>query len=229
MITLRDISKIYKNGELEVQALQPLNLKVEQGEFVAIMGSSGSGKSTLMNIIGCLDVPSSGEYVLDGEEVHTLDEEQLARVRNQKIGFVFQSFNLLGRQTVLQNVTLPMMYAGIGREQRNERALELLKKVGLEGRVKHKPTELSGGQRQRVAIARALTMNAPILLADEPTGNLDTKSSHEIMELFKEIHQEGTTIVLVTHEPDIAEHADRILLFGDGQMLKDTRKGSVVI
>lgn len=229
MITLRDISKIYKNGELEVQALQPLNLKVEQGEFVAIMGSSGSGKSTLMNIIGCLDVPSSGEYVLDGEEVHTLDEEQLARVRNQKIGFVFQSFNLLGRQTVLQNVTLPMMYAGIGREQRNERALELLKKVGLEGRVKHKPTELSGGQRQRVAIARALTMNAPILLADEPTGNLDTKSSHEIMELFKEIHQEGTTIVLVTHEPDIAEHADRILLFGDGQMLKDTRKGSVGI
>ncbi|GIP61005.1 ABC transporter ATP-binding protein [Paenibacillus woosongensis] len=228
MITLKNISKTYKNGELEVQALQPLNLKVEQGEFVAIMGSSGSGKSTLMNIIGCLDVPSSGEYVLDGEEVHTLDEEQLARVRNRKIGFVFQSFNLLGRQTVLQNVTLPMMYAGIGREQRNERALELLKKVGLEGRVKHRPTELSGGQRQRVAIARALTMNAPILLADEPTGNLDTKSSHEIMQLFKEIHQEGTTIVLVTHEPDIAEHADRILLFGDGQMLKDTRKGSVV-
>ncbi|GAA0134593.1 ABC transporter ATP-binding protein [Paenibacillus sp. YSY-4.3] len=228
MITLKDISKIYKNGELEVQALQPLNLKVGQGEFVAIMGSSGSGKSTLMNIIGCLDVPSSGEYMLDGEEVHTLDEEQLARVRNRKIGFVFQSFNLLGRQTVLQNVTLPMMYAGIGREQRNERALELLKKVGLEGRVKHRPTELSGGQRQRVAIARALTMNAPILLADEPTGNLDTKSSHEIMQLFKEIHQEGTTIVLVTHEPDIAEHADRILLFGDGQMLKDTRKGSVV-
>lgn len=227
MITLRDISKVYKNGELEVQALQPLNLKVEQGEFVAIMGSSGSGKSTLMNIIGCLDVPTSGEYELDGEEVHTLDEEKLARVRNQKIGFVFQSFNLLGRQTVLQNVTLPMMYAGIGREQRNERALELLKKVGLEGRVKHRPTELSGGQRQRVAIARALTMNAPILLADEPTGNLDTKSSHEIMQLFKEIHQEGTTIVLVTHEPDIAEHADRILLFGDGQMLKDTRKGSV--
>ncbi|AZK44843.1 ABC transporter ATP-binding protein [Paenibacillus lentus] len=227
MITLRDISKVYKNGELEVQALQPLNLKVERGEFVAIMGSSGSGKSTLMNIIGCLDIPTSGEYELDGEEVHTLDEEQLARVRNQKIGFVFQSFNLLGRQTVLQNVTLPMMYAGIGREQRNERALELLKRVGLEGRVKHRPNELSGGQRQRVAIARALTMNAPILLADEPTGNLDTKSSHEIMHLFKEIHQEGTTIVLVTHEPDIAEHADRILLFGDGQMLKDTRKGSV--
>lgn len=227
MITLTNISKTYKNGELEVQALQPLNLKVEQGEFVAIMGSSGSGKSTLMNIIGCLDVPSSGEYVLDDEEVHTLNEEDLARVRNRKIGFVFQSFNLLGRQTVLQNVTLPMMYAGISREQRNERALELLKKVGLEGRVKHRPTELSGGQRQRVAIARALTMNAPILLADEPTGNLDTKSSHEIMQLFREIHQEGTTIVLVTHEPDIAEHADRILLFGDGQLLKDTRKGSV--
>ncbi|MNJ35040.1 Macrolide export ATP-binding/permease protein MacB [compost metagenome] len=227
MITLTDISKVYKNGELEVQALQPLNLKVEQGEFVAIMGSSGSGKSTLMNIIGCLDVPTSGSYVLDGEEVHTLDEDDLARVRNRKIGFVFQSFNLLGRQTVLQNVTLPMMYAGIPRDKRNERAHELLKKVGLETRVKHRPTELSGGQRQRVAIARALTMNAPILLADEPTGNLDTKSSHEIMQLFKEIHQEGTTIVLVTHEPDIAEHADRILLFGDGQMLKDTRKERV--
>ncbi|WP_019635188.1 ABC transporter ATP-binding protein [Paenibacillus fonticola] len=227
MITLTDISKVYKNGELEVQALQPLNLKVEQGEFVAIMGSSGSGKSTLMNIIGCLDVPTSGSYVLDGEEVHTLDEDDLARVRNRKIGFVFQSFNLLGRQTVLQNVTLPMMYAGIPRDKRNERAHELLKKVGLDTRVKHRPTELSGGQRQRVAIARALTMNAPILLADEPTGNLDTKSSHEIMQLFKEIHQEGTTIVLVTHEPDIAEHADRILLFGDGQMLKDTRKERV--
>lgn len=228
MITLTDITKVYKNGELEVQALKPINLHIEQGEFVAIMGSSGSGKSTLMNIIGCLDVPTSGSYILEGEEVHTLNEDELSRVRNQKIGFVFQSFNLLGRQTVLQNVMLPMMYAGVPREKRIERAHELLKKVGLEGRVKHRPTELSGGQKQRVAIARALTMNAPLLLADEPTGNLDTKSSYEVMALFKQIHEEGTTIVLVTHEPDIAEYADRILWFGDGQMLKDTRKGSVV-
>lgn len=226
MITLRDITKVYKNGPLEVQALHPLNLQVEKGEFVAIMGSSGSGKSTLMNIIGCLDVPSSGSYELDGQQVQTLNEDELSKVRNQKIGFVFQSFNLLARQTVLQNVTLPMMYAGISREERNERALDLLQKVGLGERVKHRPNELSGGQKQRVAIARALTMNAPILLADEPTGNLDTKSSVEIMALFQEIHAEGTTIVLVTHEPDIAEYADRIITFGDGHVLNDKRKGS---
>lgn len=227
MITLTDITKVYKNGPLEVEALSHIDLRIEQGEFVAIMGTSGSGKSTLMNIIGCLDIPTTGSYVLDGEEVHKLNEDDLARVRNRKIGFVFQSFNLLSRQTVLQNVTLPMMYAGISREKRQARALELLDKVGLKDRVKHRPNELSGGQKQRVAIARALTMEAPILLADEPTGNLDTKSSHDIMALFREIHREGTTIVLVTHEPDIAEHADRVLLFGDGKLLKDTRKGSV--
>ncbi|GIP49848.1 Macrolide export ATP-binding/permease protein MacB [compost metagenome] len=227
MITLEGITKVYKNGPLEVQALMPLDLNIEKGEFVAIMGSSGSGKSTLMNIIGCLDIPTAGSYELDGDPVQSLSEEELSRVRNRKIGFVFQSFNLLGRQTVLQNVTLPMMYAGISREKRNERALELLGRVGLAERVKHRPNELSGGQKQRVAIARALTMNAPILLADEPTGNLDTKSSSEIMELFKEIHADGTTIVLVTHEPDIAEHADRIITFGDGRILSDKRKGSV--
>lgn len=227
MITLTGITKVYKNGPLEVQALMPLDLHIEKGEFVAIMGSSGSGKSTLMNIIGCLDVPTSGSYELDGDPVQSLSEDDLSKVRNRKIGFVFQSFNLLGRQTVLQNVTLPMMYAGISREKRNERALELLGRVGLAERVKHRPNELSGGQKQRVAIARALTMNAPILLADEPTGNLDTKSSHEIMALFKQIHAEGTTIVLVTHEPDIAEHADRIITFGDGRILSDKRKGSV--
>jgi len=226
MIVLKGITKVYKNGPLEVQALNPIDLRIEKGEFVAIMGSSGSGKSTLMNIIGCLDIPTSGSYELDGTPVESLGEVELARIRNRKIGFVFQSFNLLPRQTVLQNVTLPMMYAGVSREKRNERALELLRRVGLAERVKHRPNELSGGQKQRVAIARALTMNAPLLLADEPTGNLDTKSSHEIMALFKEIHAEGTTIVLVTHEPDIAGHADRIITFGDGRILSDKRKGS---
>lgn len=224
MITLNGITKIYKNGPLEVEALSQIDLQIDEGEFVAIMGTSGSGKSTLMNIIGCLDIPTSGAYILDGQEVQTLDEDELSKVRNRKIGFVFQSFNLLGRQTVLQNVTLPMMYAGMPKDERQERAMYLLEKVGLKERVKHRPTELSGGQKQRVAIARALTMGAPILLADEPTGNLDSKSSHEIMALFKEIHREGTTVVLVTHEPDIAEHADRVLLFGDGKLLKDTRK-----
>lgn len=224
MITLNGITKIYKNGPLEVEALSQIDLQIDEGEFVAIMGTSGSGKSTLMNIIGCLDIPTSGSYILDGQEVQTLDEDELSKVRNRKIGFVFQSFNLLGRQTVLQNVTLPMMYAGMPKDKRQERAMYLLEKVGLKERVKHRPTELSGGQKQRVAIARALTMGAPILLADEPTGNLDSKSSHEIMALFKEIHREGTTVVLVTHEPDIAEHADRVLLFGDGKLLKDTRK-----
>jgi len=226
MITLRGITKVYKNGSLEVQALHGIDLHIGKGEFVAIMGPSGSGKSTLMNIIGCLDVPTSGSYELDGVAVESLNERELARIRNRKIGFVFQSFNLLPRQTVLQNVMLPMMYAGVPREKRRERALELLRRVGLSERVKHRPNELSGGQKQRVAIARALTMNAPVLLADEPTGNLDTKSSREIMALFKEIHADGTTIVLVTHEPDIAEHAERIITFGDGRILSDRRKGS---
>lgn len=226
MITLRGITKVYKNGSLEVQALHGIDLHIGKGEFVAIMGPSGSGKSTLMNIIGCLDVPTSGSYELDGVAVESLNERELARIRNRKIGFVFQSFNLLPRQTVLQNVMLPMMYAGVPLEKRRERALELLRRVGLSERVKHRPNELSGGQKQRVAIARALTMNAPVLLADEPTGNLDTKSSREIMALFKEIHADGTTIVLVTHEPDIAEHAERIITFGDGRILSDRRKGS---
>ncbi|CAH1202621.1 putative ABC transporter ATP-binding protein YknY [Paenibacillus plantiphilus] len=226
MITLQNIRKVYRNGPLEVEALSSINLTIERGEFVAIMGSSGSGKSTLMNIIGCLDVPTSGKYILDGEEVQALDEGKLSSVRNRKIGFVFQSFNLLGRQTVLHNVELPLMYGGVSGAKRTQRALELLDKVGLGGRVKHKPTELSGGQKQRVAIARALTMDAPILLADEPTGNLDSKSSEDIMALFKGIHEEGTTIILVTHEPDIAEYAERVLWFGDGKLIKETRRGS---
>ncbi len=226
MIRLEQVSKVYRNGSLEVAALSPLDLRIDRNEFVAIMGPSGSGKSTLMNILGCLDVPSSGKYILDGQEVQSLTEEQLSAVRNRKIGFVFQSFNLLARQSVLHNVELPMLYAGVSRPKRRERARELLDKVGLIERVDHRPNELSGGQRQRVAIARALSMNPAVLLADEPTGNLDAKSSLDIMNLFERIYHEGATVILVTHEPDIAEHARRILRFGDGVVLDDMRKGS---
>lgn len=225
MIRLSGIAKTYRNGLLEVEALKATDLTIEAGEFVAIMGPSGSGKSTLMNIMGCLDIPTSGVYELDGEQVQSLTEEELAVVRNRKIGFVFQSFNLLGRQTVLKNVELPMLYGGVGRTERAERAKELLDKVGLGERMLHKPVELSGGQKQRVAIARALTMRPAIVLADEPTGNLDTKSSVEIMELFTLINQEGATIILVTHEPDIAEYAGRVVRFGDGVIVDDVRKG----
>lgn len=225
MIELRGISKVYKNGDIEVAAIQDIDLVIERGEFVAIMGPSGSGKSTLMNILGCLDVPTAGTYALDGEQVQSLTEEELAGVRNRKIGFVFQSFNLLPRQTVLGNVELPMMYGGIDKEERRRRALDLLDKVGLSDRVHHRPNELSGGQRQRVAVARALAMNPAILLADEPTGNLDSKSSLEIMNLFKRLNDEGATVIIVTHEPDIAEHTKRVLRFGDGVILEDIVRG----
>jgi putative ABC transport system ATP-binding protein len=228
MITLSGITKTYRNGSLEVEALSAIHLEIAQGEFVAIMGPSGSGKSTLMNILGCLDSPTSGVYLLDGQEVHGRSEEELARIRNRNIGFVFQSFNLLPRQTVLRNVELPMMYGGMSRADRSRRASELLGKVGLGERTHHKPNELSGGQKQRVAIARALAMNPPILLADEPTGNLDTKTSVEIMRLFQQLNDEGTTVILVTHEPDIAEYASRRIRFGDGHIVEDTRKGAVL-
>ncbi|ARU61385.1 macrolide ABC transporter ATP-binding protein [Tumebacillus avium] len=221
MITLNGISKTYDQGGLEVQALHPTDLLIDKGEFVAIMGPSGSGKSTLMNLLGCLDIPSAGRYVLDGEEVQSLTEDELAIVRNQKIGFVFQSFNLLPRQTILKNVELPMLYGGVPKAERTERAAELLAKVGLADRLGHRPNELSGGQKQRVAIARALAMNPPILLADEPTGNLDSKSSLDIMHLFRQINDEGATVILVTHEADIAEHAKRVLRFGDGVIRED--------
>jgi putative ABC transport system ATP-binding protein len=224
MITLQGITKVYKNGELEVTALSSTTLSITAGEFVAIMGPSGSGKSTLMNILGCLDTPTEGSYSLDNEEVQTLDEEQLARVRNKKIGFVFQSFNLLPRQTILKNVELPMLYGGVSRTERMERANQLLAKVGLTDRIHHRPNELSGGQRQRVAIARSLAMQPSIVLADEPTGNLDTKSSTDIMNVFTQLNDEGTTIILVTHEPDIAEYAKRIIRFEDGVILEDLRK-----
>lgn len=226
MIALEGIHKVYRNGALEVQALKPTNLIIEKGDYVAIIGPSGSGKSTLMNILGCLDIPSGGTYKLDSQEVQSLTEKELAKVRNKKIGFVFQNFNLLARQTVQSNVELPMLYGGVASSVRTERASSLLEKVGLGGRVHHRPTELSGGQKQRVAIARALTMNPAILLADEPTGNLDQKSSHEIMALFTQLNDEGSTVIVITHEMDIAEHAKRILRFGDGEIIEDRRKGS---
>ncbi|NOU85728.1 ATP-binding cassette domain-containing protein [Paenibacillus sp. LMG 31460] len=226
MIALEGIHKVYRNGALEVQALKPTNLTIEKGDYVAIIGPSGSGKSTLMNILGCLDIPSGGTYKLDSQEVQSLTEKELAKVRNKKIGFVFQNFNLLARQTVQSNVELPMLYGGIASSVRTERASSLLEKVGLGGRVHHRPSELSGGQKQRVAIARALTMNPAILLADEPTGNLDQKSSHEIMALFTQLNDEGSTVIVITHEMDIAEHAKRILRFGDGEIIEDRRKGS---
>ncbi|MEW9701877.1 ABC transporter ATP-binding protein [Paenibacillus sp. SI8] len=226
MIELEGIHKIYRNGAVEVQALKPTNLIIEKGDYVAIIGPSGSGKSTLMNILGCLDIPSGGTYTLDQQEVQSLSEKELARVRNKKIGFVFQNFNLLARQSVQKNVELPMVYGGIPSTIQAERARSLLEKVGLKGRVHHRPSELSGGQKQRVAIARALTMNPSILLADEPTGNLDQKSSHEIMALFTQLNEEGSTVIVITHEMDIAEHAKRILRFGDGEIIEDRRKGS---
>ncbi|TRY25279.1 ABC transporter ATP-binding protein [Brevibacillus sp. LEMMJ03] len=223
MLHVEGLTKSYKTGESVLPILKGVSLTVEKGEFVAIMGPSGSGKSTFMNMLGCLDRPDSGTYTLDGIEVSKLTDKQLAQVRNQKIGFVFQSFNLLARSTALHNVELPMMYAGVGRAERRKRALEALGRVGLAERVHHKPTQLSGGQRQRVAIARALVNRPSILLADEPTGNLDSRSGTEIMAMFQELHGQGVTIILVTHEPDIARHAERIVTFKDGVIIRDER------
>lgn len=220
-IRLSDIRKIYRLGDSEVAALDGINIHIEKGQFAAIMGPSGSGKSTLMNILGCLDRPTSGSYVLDGEEVAQLNDDQLAVTRNRKIGFVFQNFNLLSKLTTLENVALPLVYAGVDKKTRLERAAALLRAVGLEARLHHLPNEISGGQRQRVAIARALVNDPRIIMADEPTGNLDTKSSVEIMELFTRLHKEGRTIILVTHEPDIAQYAQRQLMVRDGRLVRD--------
>lgn len=220
-IRLTDVKKIYQVGESTVAALDGINLHIRKGEFAAIMGPSGSGKSTMMNILGCLDRPTSGSYLLDGEEVAKLGDDQLAVTRNKKIGFVFQNFNLLSRISALENVALPLVYAGISRKERHRRAAALLDSVGLGSRVDHLPNELSGGQRQRVAIARALVNDPSIIMADEPTGNLDTKSSLEIMGLFGELYQEGKTIILVTHEPDIATYAKRQLVVRDGRIVRD--------
>lgn len=225
VICLRDVHKTYKLGDIEVHALRGINLTIKRGEFVAIMGASGSGKSTVMNIIGCLDRPTSGAYFLEGEDVSALSTDQWAHIRNRQIGFVFQGFNLLQRTTALENVELPMMYNGLPSKERHQRALEMLGLVGLADRSHHLPNQLSGGQQQRVAIARALVNHPSLLLADEPTGNLDTKTSEEIMELFQSLNaREGITIVLVTHEPDIAEYAKRRIVFRDGLIISDTSR-----
>jgi putative ABC transport system ATP-binding protein len=221
LITINDIGRKYVIGTETIHALKSVSLTINKGEFVALMGPSGSGKSTLMNILGCLDTPSKGEYILNGINVSHMTENDLAEVRNSEIGFVFQTFNLLPRNSALENVALPLVYAGIGREQRLDRAKKSLENVGLGNRVTHKPNELSGGQRQRVAVARALINNPSIILADEPTGNLDTKTSIEIMGLIEDIHDKGNTIILVTHEEDIAQHAHRIVRMRDGLVEKD--------
>ncbi len=221
MITISHLSKVYKTDVLETTALDDISFEIKKGEFVAIMGPSGSGKSTLMHILGALDRPTSGSYVLDGEEVGTLSEDDLADIRNRKIGFVFQAFNLLPRTTAMKNVMLPMAYAGVPREEREEKAKKYLTMVGLENRMLHTSNQLSGGQQQRVAIARSLVMNPSILLADEPTGNIATAQADEIMSIFQQLHKEGHTIVMITHEPDIAQHATRILVIRDGKILSD--------
>lgn len=216
IIETHDIKKEYKMGDNIVRALQGVSITIDKGEYVAFMGPSGSGKSTLMNIVGCLDTPSSGSYVLNNQLVSEMTENELATVRNKEIGFVFQTFNLLPRATALENVALPLIYAGYGKEERNEMAMAALENVSLADRHHHKPNELSGGQRQRVAIARALVNNPSIILADEPTGNLDSKTSHSIMALFQELHDKGNTIIMVTHEDDIAHYAHRIIRLRDG-------------
>jgi putative ABC transport system ATP-binding protein len=220
-VETRGLEKIYRMGDVEVPALRGISLSIEAREFVAVMGASGSGKSTFMNLIGCLDRPTRGVYLLDGREVGKLSRDQLARVRGQQIGFVFQGFNLLPRTTALENVELPLLYQGVGSRERSSRAAEALARVGLGDRLEHTSSQLSGGQQQRVAIARALVNRPVLLLADEPTGNLDSRTSVEVMGIFQELNEQGLTVVLVTHEPDIAEHARRIVTFKDGLLLSD--------
>jgi putative ABC transport system ATP-binding protein len=221
VIRAEDVHKYYDLGETKVHALRGINLAIDHGEFVAIMGPSGSGKSTFMNMLGCLDKPSSGRYVLDGIDVSLLDKKQLAEIRNRKLGFVFQGFNLLSRTTALENVELPTLYAKLAKEERGRRAIKALEMVGLADRMGHFPSQLSGGQQQRVAIARALVNEPSILLADEPTGNLDSRTSVEIMQIFQDLNEQGLTVVLVTHEPDIAQFAKRIIVFRDGKIRRD--------
>lgn len=221
IIQLNDITRFFQLGDEVIKAVRGVTLTINPNEYVALMGASGSGKSTLMNILGCLDTPTSGEYLLDGISVQSLSDDELAEIRNRKIGFIFQTFNLIPRLSTLENVALPLVYAGMDKKTRLEKAAEKLESVGLGDRMKHKPNELSGGQRQRVAIARALVNNPSLILADEPTGNLDSKTSYEIMDLFQEIHDKGNTIVVVTHEEDIAEHTHRIVRLVDGLVSSD--------
>ncbi len=228
VIQTQDLAKNYIMGSEEVRALKSFSISIDKNEYVALMGPSGSGKSTLMNLLGCLDTPSSGQYILNGEDVSNMDDDELAEIRNIEIGFVFQTFNLLPRLSSIENVALPLIYNGRSRKKRDEMAEEALVKVGLGDRMDHKPNELSGGQRQRVAIARAIVNNPAIILADEPTGNLDTKTSIEIMGIFERIHDLGNTIILVTHEPDIAEHASRIIRLRDGLVESDIMNENII-
>lgn len=227
LIEIRDLTKVYEMGDSQVRALDGVSVDVERGDFLAIMGPSGSGKSTLMNLIGCLDSPSSGTYLLNNQEVSLLDDDELARIRNREIGFVFQTFNLLARTTALENVEVPLIYAGIPRAERRRKAHEMLERVGLGDRMRHQPNELSGGQRQRVAVARALVNNPSILLADEPTGNLDSRTGEEIMALFQQLNREGNTIILVTHEEDIAAHAGFRIRLRDGKIVESSSRRKV--
>ncbi|MDR7578002.1 MAG: ABC transporter ATP-binding protein [Armatimonadota bacterium] len=226
VVELRDVTKVYRLGSVEVRALRGVRLQIESGEFVAVMGPSGSGKSTLLNIVGCLDRPTDGAYLLEGQDTRYLSDDALSEVRNRKVGFVFQTFNLLPRLTALQNVELPLLYAGVPRAERRRRAAELLARVGLADRLYHRPRELSGGQQQRVAVARALANHPAIVLADEPTGNLDSRSGEEVLALFQELNQAGVTIALVTHDREVAEHARRIVTLRDGRVVRDEPVGS---
>lgn len=223
MIEIKNLNKYYINGEMKLHALKNINFSIEKGEFVAIMGSSGSGKSTMMNILGCLDHTFDGTYILDKIDISKLKDEELSKIRNQKIGFVFQSFNLLSKLSALENVELPLVYAGVHHKERVDKAKAVLEKVGLGDRLNHKPNELSGGQRQRVAIARALVNEPAIILADEPTGNLDSTSEKEILELFKELNNQGKTIVIVTHEPEVGKSCKRVIRFKDGEIIGDVK------
>ena len=229
LVDLEDITRVYASGEAQVRALDGVSLTIEEGEFVAVMGPSGSGKSTLMNILGCLDRPTSGKYVLAGREVSNLNKKELADVRNRVLGFVFQSFNLLARTTALENVELPLLYQGTPGRERHKRAVEALQRVGLDKRLGHHPNQLSGGQQQRVAIARALVTRPRVVLADEPTGNLDSRTSLEVMALFQELGTQGITVILVTHEPDVAEFASRVVVVRDGRVKSDQRRTPKIV